>query len=521
MRMRFKPYARPELLACDFHVHEPLTHGGHWHELYARPDQPWHLELGCGKGGFLAQIAPAHPDINYLGIDITDKVLILAKRKVEAAYAARGIPADNVKIASLDIERLGNAFTPEDRVSRIYINFCNPWSKNAGSNKHRLTHPRQLLQYRQLMDEGAEIWFKTDDDDLFRDSLSYFPAAGFEITWQTFDLHKNEPDWNLRTEHEGMFSEQGIPIKALIARKGPDSTVTWVEPKALAKQQEAEDESVVYAAVKTHKLVNRGFLCGPICPIYGFGMVGLIYSVSLIPLPDSGSMSAVAIFFIGMILTTAIELVGGWALFKIYHIRWWDYSNMKFNLGGYICPQFSLLWGLGSVLMIKVIHPLLARGSSPMPFNIMLIVDVVLLVLFVVDVAASTAAAIGLNKYLREIDELRAKLRVTSDKLTTVLGTGAMTADTILDEQKLQLALAKLEGRENADVLRAELTIRAAALREKLTAAEHDHLGTRRLLRAFPDMKSLNYADTLAATRTAMLRLRELAAAAKEKIKRA
>ena len=210
---------------------------------------------------------------------------------------------------------------------------------------------------------------------------------------------------------------------------------------------------VVYAAIKTHKLVNRGFLCGPICPIYGFGMVGLIYSVSLIPMPDSGSMSAVAIFFIGMILTTAIELVGGWALFKIYHIRWWDYSNMKFNLGGYICPQFSLLWGLGSVLMIKVVHPLLARGSSPMPFNIMLIVDVVLLVLFVVDVAASTAAAIGLNKYLREIDELRAKLRVTSDKLTTVLGPGAMTADTILDEQKLQLALAKLEGRENADVL--------------------------------------------------------------------
>ena len=161
-------------------------------------------------------------------------------------------------------------------------------------------------------------------------------------------------------------------------------------------------------------------------------------------------------------------------------------------------------------------------GSAPatlldyFPDDFMLIVDVVLLVLFVVDVAASTAAAIGLNKYLREIDELRAKLRVTSDKLTTVLGTGAMTADTILDEQKLQLALAKLEGRENADVLRAELTIRAAALREKLTSAEHDHLGTRRLLRAFPDMKSLNYADTLAATRAAMLRLRELAAAAKD-----
>ena len=273
---------------------------------------------------------------------------------------------------------------------------------------------------------------------------------------------------------------------------------------------------VVYAAVKVHKLVNRGFLCGPICPIYGFGMVGLVYSVQLIPLPDSGSMSAVSIFFIGMVLTTAIELVGGWVLYKLYHIRWWDYSKMKYNLGGYICPQFSLLWGLGSVLMIKVVHPLLARGSNPMPFRVMLILDIVLLIIFVVDVIVSTAAAIGLNKYLSEIDELRARLRVTSDKLTTVLGTGAMTADTVLDEQKLLLALAKLEGRENAAELRAEATARVAELREKLAAVDRHPLSTRRLLRAFPDMKSLNYAETLAATRTAVIRLRELAAAAKE-----
>ena len=174
MRMRFKPYARPELLACDFHVHEPLTHAGHWRELFARPEQPFCLELGCGKGGFLAQLAPSDPTRNFLGIDITDKVLILAKRKVEKAYLEKQLPPDNVLIASLDIERMSGAFSPEDRVARIYINFCNPWSKNASSHKHRLTHPRQLLQYRALMDEGAEIWFKTDDDDLFRDSLSYF-----------------------------------------------------------------------------------------------------------------------------------------------------------------------------------------------------------------------------------------------------------------------------------------------------------------------------------------------------------
>ena len=94
---------------------------------------------------------------------------------------------------------------------------------------------------------------------------------------------------------------------------------------------------VVYAAIKEHKLVNRGFLCGPICPIYGCGMVVLNWTVALLaPAGEGKNVSAVAVFFVGMVLTTVIELVGGWALFKIYHIRWWDYSNMQFNIGGYI-----------------------------------------------------------------------------------------------------------------------------------------------------------------------------------------
>ena len=127
---------------------------------------------------------------------------------------------------STDIERIKGVITPEDTVSRIYINFCNPWSKNASSNKHRLTYPRQLIQYRDFLKDGGEIYFKTDDDDLFR------------------DLHENEPEWNIRTEHEGMFTEMGIKIKALIARKkAGDDSVTWVEPKVLKKlaaQAEAE-----------------------------------------------------------------------------------------------------------------------------------------------------------------------------------------------------------------------------------------------------------------------------------------
>ena len=72
MRMRFKPYAHDELMAADFHVHDPFVWGGKWHSQYARPEQPFVLELGCGKGGFLSQLASAHPENNYLGIDITD-----------------------------------------------------------------------------------------------------------------------------------------------------------------------------------------------------------------------------------------------------------------------------------------------------------------------------------------------------------------------------------------------------------------------------------------------------------------
>lgn len=274
---------------------------------------------------------------------------------------------------------------------------------------------------------------------------------------------------------------------------------------------------VVYAAIKERKLVNRGFLCGPICPIYGCGMVVLNWTVAaLAPSGEGKSVSAVAVFFVGMVLTTAIELVGGWALFKIYHIRWWDYSNMKFNIGGYICPQFSLLWGLGSVLMVKVVHPALAKASRPLPMKVLVPVEAAVLALFVVDLIVSAAAATGLNKKLKEIDELRARLRVTSDKLTTVLGTSAMTADTILDEQKLQLALAKLEGRENAAELKLEMMLRA-----KLRDISGDKLGTRRLLRAFPDMKSLTYAETLASTRAGVRRLNELALAAKAAAKTA
>jgi len=218
MRLRRKPWARPELAACPFFVDDPQGARGRWASLFPRR-APVHLELGCGKGGFLAAAAAAHPEVNFIAIDLKSEVLALAKRKVEAAFPAG--PVENVLLLSWDIERLFLIFGPEERVDRIYINFCNPWPK-PGHYKHRLTHTRQLLAYRQWMAPGAELWFKTDDDALFRDTLGlYLPQAGFRTEFVTWDLHQEALPANIPTEHEEMFAAQGIPIKFLRAAPVP------------------------------------------------------------------------------------------------------------------------------------------------------------------------------------------------------------------------------------------------------------------------------------------------------------
>lgn len=220
MRLRRKPWARPELAACPFFVDHPEDCKDRWRTLFPRRG-PVHLELGCGKGGFLAAQAAAHPENDYIAIDLKSEVLALAKRKVEAALAARGRPTgavDNVLLTAHDIERLHLIFGETDRVDRIYVNFCNPWPKQ-GDHKHRLTHTRQLLSYRRWMGEGAELWFKTDDDALFETTVErYLPQAGYRVSYLTRDLHAAGFGENVPTEHEEMFARQGIPIKFLICR---------------------------------------------------------------------------------------------------------------------------------------------------------------------------------------------------------------------------------------------------------------------------------------------------------------
>ncbi len=217
MRMRKKPWARPELDSCDFFVINPKEYKGKWRESFGN-DKPIYLELGCGKGTFMAVHGSENPDINYIAIDIKDEVLGLAKRNIEEAYNEKNKSVDNVKLMAQEIGLINEMLNEEDLISRIYINFCNPWPKEK-HKKRRLTHKRQLEQYKTFLKNEGEIYFKTDDDELFEESLEYFKEAKFKIQYITYDLHNSEFEGNVETEHEKMFTKQGIKTKFLIASK--------------------------------------------------------------------------------------------------------------------------------------------------------------------------------------------------------------------------------------------------------------------------------------------------------------
>ena len=218
MRIRYKPWARPELEASKFYIDNPEDYKGKWKEVF-KNNNPIHLELGCGKGNFISKLAIKNPNINYIAIDLVDAMLGLAKRNVEETYKEANKDVNNLILTRFDIERILLILDKEDSISRIYINFCNPWPKGK-HRKKRLTHTRQLEKYKEFLLPNGEIYFKTDDDDLFNSSLIYFEESGFEIIKKTYDLHKENDFWdNIETEHEKMFTSQGINIKALIAKK--------------------------------------------------------------------------------------------------------------------------------------------------------------------------------------------------------------------------------------------------------------------------------------------------------------
>ena len=218
MRLRNRPWAKPELESCDFYLQDSFEHAGHWHELFELDNPIW-LELGCGKGLYLAGYAPFHQEINFIGADIKSLMLAYARRYIQEAYDMQGLTVNNCKLLSLDVERIRFAFLPEDGIERIIINFPNPWPKEP-HKKRRLTHTKQLLQYKDILCDSGEIHFKTDSDMLYEQSIPYFHEAGLNILEQEDDYYATHPiNPKVLTEHERKFIEAGMPIHYILATK--------------------------------------------------------------------------------------------------------------------------------------------------------------------------------------------------------------------------------------------------------------------------------------------------------------
>ena len=215
MRIRHKKWALPELSVCPFFVDNPIANKGRWKSAF-KIQQPMCLELGCGKGGFAAEIALRNPDVNFLAVDIKSDMLGVARRNIIKLFEVNNREVDNLIITAFNVEHIEEMLSPEDEVERIYINFCNPWPRSK-HNKRRLTYPLKLEKYKQFLKKNGEIRFKTDDLPLFNDTLEYFSDTGYDVVYKTNDLHNSDVADNILTEHEIMFSSEGLKINYCVA----------------------------------------------------------------------------------------------------------------------------------------------------------------------------------------------------------------------------------------------------------------------------------------------------------------
>ena len=215
MRIRKKKWAEPELAECRYYINEPEQYRGRWKEFFGN-EKPIELEIGCGKCTFSAEKAIRDPDKNFIALDIKSDMLGVGRRNVERIFAENDRSPDNIALVRCNVEQIDKAFSAEDHIAVMYINFCNPWPREK-HKKRRLTYPRKLKMYRDFLSDDAVIYFKTDDDELFEESIGYFEQAGYTIRFITRDLHHSEVRDNIMTEHEKMFSDEGIPIKYLEA----------------------------------------------------------------------------------------------------------------------------------------------------------------------------------------------------------------------------------------------------------------------------------------------------------------
>ncbi|MEH7331535.1 tRNA (guanosine(46)-N7)-methyltransferase TrmB [Neobacillus drentensis] len=204
MRLRNKPWAKDKIEQHpQYIVADPELYKGKWHEVFGN-EQPLHIEVGTGKGRFITEMAKANPEINYMGIELYNSVIVAALDRLIVA----DLP--NLRLLNVNAADLEKYFAKND-VDRVYLNFSDPWPK-VRHEKRRLTYKDFLKLYEDIMVDGGEIHFKTDNQGLFEYSLMSFSEYGLLLKYLSLDFHKSGYEGNIMTEYEEKFSELGNRI---------------------------------------------------------------------------------------------------------------------------------------------------------------------------------------------------------------------------------------------------------------------------------------------------------------------
>ena len=203
MRARRKSWAAGEIESNELIFSSPTGLSGSWHNFFGNSN-PIHLEIGCGMGRFVVEMAQAWPSVNFVALERERNVLVSGARAAREAGLRIGF-------IIAEAQDLPEAFA-QGEIGRIYLNFPDPWPNRNKWHKRRLTHSSFLQKYSHIMTPTAELHHRTDNAELFSFGLEQLSQSGFCLQQVSLDLHKNTPKTHIMTEYESKFHAKGMPI---------------------------------------------------------------------------------------------------------------------------------------------------------------------------------------------------------------------------------------------------------------------------------------------------------------------
>ena len=209
MRLKNVKGADETIKKSDYIILNPNDYKGKWNKLFNN-NNPIHVEIGMGKGDFIIGMAKLYPNINFIGIEMYDSVIVKAVKKLDEE------DLNNIKLIRMDARLIEDVFDKE--IDLIYLNFSDPWPKNRCA-KRRLTHERFLNRYENIFKGKKIIYMKTDNIDLFAFSIESLSDFGYKLKNVSLDLHNSDFENNVMTEYEKKFSSKGVKINRLEAYK--------------------------------------------------------------------------------------------------------------------------------------------------------------------------------------------------------------------------------------------------------------------------------------------------------------